>query len=120
MAAIPGIGQRAGAVDAMPRRPAAPARPRPRLEDRLALPPSPAVVLVGLVAYPFIAGIILSFQHKVVGASADLGRAAQLPRAARRATSTPASSGTRSASPSSTPASPWRSSSCSACAWRCC
>ena len=84
MAAIPGIGQRAGTVDAVPRRP-----PLQRALGRdwqiawLFLLPL-VLVLVGLVAYPFVSGIILSFQHKVVGRGADLGRAAQLPRAARR------------------------------------
>ncbi|MGH2562522.1 MAG: hypothetical protein ACRDJH_25970 [Thermomicrobiales bacterium] len=29
-----------------------------------------AVILAGFVAYPFVAGIILSFQHKVIGGEA--------------------------------------------------
>src|ERR687893_1841288 len=70
MAAIPGIGQRAGTVDAVPRR-----SPIHRVLGRdwkiawLFLLPL-VLVLIGLVAYPFVSGIILSLQHKVVGQEA--------------------------------------------------
>lgn len=67
MAAIPGIGQRAGPIEAVPRRPTLQrALGRDWKIAWIFLLPLLAV-LIGLVAYPFIAGIILSFQHKVVG-----------------------------------------------------
>ncbi len=42
------------------------------------------VVLVGLIAYPFVAAIVLSLQHKVVERPGDVGRLEQLPRSPRR------------------------------------
>ncbi len=67
MSAIPDIGQTARALETVPRRPAL--RHVLGRDWKIAwvfLLPLLAV-LIGLVAYPFIAGIILSFQHKVVG-----------------------------------------------------
>ena len=67
MAAIPGIGQRAGTADVVPRRPALQrALGRDWTIAWLFILPL-VLVLIGLVAYPFVAGIVLSFQHKVVG-----------------------------------------------------
>lgn len=67
MAAIPRIGQRQRAVDTAP--------PRPAVSRMLGRDWKIAwvfllpllLVLVGLVAYPFVSGIILSLQEKVVG-----------------------------------------------------
>jgi multiple sugar transport system permease protein len=70
MAAIPGIGQRARTADATSRRPALQrALGRDWKIAWLFILPL-VLVLIGLVAYPFVAGIILSFQHKVVGEAA--------------------------------------------------
>ncbi len=67
MAAVPGVGQRANAVDAASRRPEwQRALGRDWKIAWLFLLPL-VLVLVGLVAYPFVAGIVLSMQHKVVG-----------------------------------------------------
>src|SRR5688572_4379326 len=67
MAAIPGIGQRQSAVGSAPPRPAATrALGRDWKIAWVFLLPL-VLVLVGLVAYPFVSGIILSMQQKVVG-----------------------------------------------------
>jgi ABC-type sugar transport system permease subunit len=70
MAAIPGVRQQPALSIATPRRsPFVRALGRDWKIAWLFLLPL-LLILIGLVAYPFVAGILLSFQHKVVGEAA--------------------------------------------------